>query len=37
MVDLFWESDRLLKAECKSKKISRDIGPLFRIFGFWDM
>jgi hypothetical protein len=33
--DLFWDFDRLSKTECKSKKRSRNIGPILGIFGFW--
>jgi hypothetical protein len=32
MIDLFWDFDRLSKAEQESKRISRDLGPLFRAF-----
>jgi hypothetical protein len=32
MFDLFFDFNRLSKAERKSKQISRDLGPLFRDF-----
>jgi hypothetical protein len=35
MFDLFWDFDRLSKAERKSKWRSRDLGPFLGIFGFW--
>jgi hypothetical protein len=34
MFDLFWDFDRLSKAECNMKRRSRELGPLFRVF--WD-
>jgi hypothetical protein len=30
MFDLFWDFDRMSKAERKSKRRSRDLNPLFR-------
>jgi hypothetical protein len=35
MFDLFWDFDRLSKAERKSKQRSRDLNPFLGIFGFW--
>jgi hypothetical protein len=35
MFDLFWDFDRLLKVEHKSKRRSWDLGPFLGIFGFW--
>jgi hypothetical protein len=32
MFDLFWDFDKLLMAERKSKRRSWDLSPLFRIF-----
>jgi hypothetical protein len=32
MFELFWDFDRLSKAECNSKWRSRDLGPFFRDF-----
>jgi hypothetical protein len=32
MFDLFWDFDKLLKVEHKSKRRSQDLGPLFRDF-----
>jgi hypothetical protein len=36
-VDLFWDFDNLSKEEHKSKRRSRDLGPLLGPFlGFWE-
>jgi hypothetical protein len=35
MFDLFWDFDRLSKAEHKSKRRSWDLSPFLGIFGFW--
>jgi hypothetical protein len=36
MFDLFWDFDRLSKAEHNSKQRSWDLAPCLGIFGFWD-
>jgi hypothetical protein len=33
-VDIFWDLDTLSKEECKTKQRSRDLGPLWVLFGF---
>jgi hypothetical protein len=35
MFDLFWDFNRLLKVERKSKRISRDLNPF--LGPFWDL